>query len=119
MTKVENLTPEYSYKYINAGETDTIVRIKLVTGQVAFIYQIGNSIGNPSSPYTNYYGNCYITLNIDGNTWKIQTELAPINNPREFAKPFVAKRYIEWSGTNGSTDDNIAFEVLNGGIIYV
>jgi hypothetical protein len=119
VSNAENLTPEHSYKYIDAGKTETIASIKLISGEVAFIYQIGNSITNPSKPTTNYYTDSYITLNIDGNTWRIQREVAPINYPRTLTKPFIAKHFIEWIGTNGSGDNGVAFEVLNGGVIYV
>jgi len=77
----------------------------------AFIDQVG--IGPDDLPWDDIHFLWMIDL---GPIDDFQYQIAPINEPKHFEPPFVARRIIEWIGVNNDVVPHV-FEVLCDGVL--
>jgi hypothetical protein len=96
----------HQYKLIKAGTSDKVYEFIIPKGHIAFIDQIANL----------WYPNTYLTFIVDSEEEVVQREIAPINEPKEFRPPIVAKNFIRWIGVNNSSEDYV-FEVICDGYL--
>jgi hypothetical protein len=99
----------HQYKLVKAGESNIVYEFNIPKGYVAFIDQVANS----------WFPNTYLVWIVDWEEERINREIAPINQPKEYNPPILAKNFIRWVGYNNDTQDHV-FEVLcNGFLIKV
>ena len=96
----------YQYKIIEPGKKDIVFEFKIPRDYVAFIEQVANS----------WFPNTYYIFMVDWEEVVIEREIAPINLPKVFNPPILAKRIIRWIAYNKDTEPH-CFEVLCDGYL--
>jgi hypothetical protein len=96
----------HQYKLVKAGKSDIVYEFIIPKGYVAFIDQIANS----------WYPNTYLKFIVDWEEETVQREIAPINSPKEYKPPILAKNFIRWIAFNNDSQDHV-FEVLCDGFL--
>jgi hypothetical protein len=96
----------HQYKLVKSGKSDIVYEFIIPKGHIAFIDQIANS----------FFPNTYFRFIVDWEEEIVQREIAPINQPKEFNPPIVAKNFIRWIACNNDSEDHV-FEVLCDGFL--
>ena len=101
-----NFFKSYQYLEIEAGESGTVLLIKVPAGCTAYIQRTGN----------NWFPNTYFDWLVDGElVEKVQRMIAPVPAPKPESPPITAVNKIEWIAFNNSTSSH-KFGVLQDGI---
>lgn len=93
----------YQGKIVNAKTMETVFEIIIPHDAIVFIDKIANS----------WYPNTIIYFIVDGESEIIKQEI-PLNNPRVYDPPIVARNFIRFVAYNNSEEDHY-FEVLCDG----
>ena len=96
----------HQIKRIEPGKSDIIYEFKIPKGYVAFIQQVGNT----------WFLNTHLIWAVDWHILTLERQIAPLNSPKEFNPPILAKDTIRWIGFNNDTIPHF-FEVLCDGVL--
>lgn len=103
---------KYEYKTVAAGVTETIIDYPLSGGYVGFIEKIACDL--PTEEETvGAIAKMWHDFIVDGVHTKIQYEI-PINKPRTYDPPKVARNKIEWRFYNADSKAHIIGILVEG-----
>jgi hypothetical protein len=96
----------HQYKLVKARSSAVVYEFIIPRGYIAFIDQVANT----------YFPNTYLTWVVDSEEETVEREIAPIDVPKKYDPPIIAKNYIRWIAYNNDTEDHL-FEVICDGYL--